>query len=356
MNKNLDFRSFFDFNIRYIPLAPKLNFIKECDSIQSSINKDISYLLKKTKAQILIKKKEDMQKIKNIELEKNILEKMRNLEKKRKFVLKKHELISSSHNNKMILDMILSNKKFLKYLTEKKSKKLKTESHFPSLNDLSISTKYNINSISNTTENSINQDKKKPLLRFKTLQVYNKTINNEYFSTQSSEINSYYNNLNYSINKKNFNDEQNEYKIKNRDDISFPISSTIFPTSISVKSIKHLQSPKKSIFYLRKKKNENNFISIDNENLITDINNSYKNKNNKNKNCKIQNNKTLLIDNKKKNTKYNIKNSNANKYNYQSGQINENKIYRTKLNPLSAVFESNFIQSKQKKRPLTCKK
>lgn len=354
MNKDLDFRSYFGFNSKYTPLTPKLNFINTCDTKQSSINEHISYLLKKTKQQMLIdKKKAEMQKAKNIDHEREILEKMRKLEKKRKMVLKKHQLILSSYNNKMLLDMMLSNKKFLKYLTEKS--KIKTETDFASRHDLSISIQNNINSICNTTENSICENITKQLLRLKTLQVNNKTINSEYLSTQNSEIKTYLNKFNYSPNKKNLNDEKYEYKPKKKEYISFPISSTIFQTSIPVKTIKLSQTPKKSFFYLRKKKNENekNFITIEKEKLMTDINNSYKNKNNnKNKDFKIQKYKSFLNDNKKKYSK----NNNINKFNCKSGKNNKNKMCLSKLSLLSRELENNFISSNKRKRPLTCKK
>ena len=111
---------------KYTPLVPKLDFIKNCDDKIYFLNDHFYCLLKRSKEQMLLDKiKEEMQKRQSIDYEKIENEKRRRLELKKKKLTKKHQLILSSYNNKMILDMILSNKKFIRYITEQQKRRFK---------------------------------------------------------------------------------------------------------------------------------------------------------------------------------------------------------------------------------------
>ena len=201
-------------------------------------------------------------------------------------LLKKHKLIISSYNNKMLLDMILSNKKFIKYITEKQKTNIniKTETDFKS-NELNTISNKNNKTIYNITEN--NYDYNQNIKIFKKLnesKTQNKTINSEYYSTQNSEINSHYIKKTYS----NEDNEKYEYKKNAKKNISFPITSSIFPTSIPINKNNDSFTPQKSVFSLRKNKIIKNKINYDKECLITNFNDLEKNNIINNKNVRIQ--------------------------------------------------------------------
>jgi hypothetical protein len=125
--------SVFEINNKFIPLIPKLDVIKIIDHKISIIDENYNYLLKKTKEQILVDKKmEELFKKHKIELEQKEYLKKIIMEKKRKRLMKRHQFIISSYNNKMLLDMILADENFIKYLSKlkKRNNEIKTEKTF----------------------------------------------------------------------------------------------------------------------------------------------------------------------------------------------------------------------------------
>ena len=338
MDKYINSNVFLRYNNKYFPLTPKLDFIKTCDNKLSKIYNNYNYLLKKSKFQMLVDEKmKEIQKKKDIDLEKIILDKKIKLEKKRKILLKKHKLILSSYNNKMLLDMILSNKKFIKYITEKQkiNNNIKTESNFKN-NELNTIPNKNNKTIYNITEN--NYDYKQNNKIFKKLnesKTQNKTINSEYYSTQNSEINSHYINKTYS----NEDNEKYEYKKNSKKNISFPISSSIFPTSIPINKNKDSFTPQKSVFSLRKNKIIKDRINYDKQCLITNFNDLEKNNIINKNNIRIQKYNSNLMNNKNKNI-----------ISMLSYKKDKNKF---KESFLSGKYENKYILSSFRKRPLT---
>ena len=249
MNKNLNLKSYFGFKNKYIPLIPKLGFINICDNKLSIINNNYNYLFKKSNQQMLLfKKMEEMNKMQSVEFEKIRLNKKLKLSKKRKILLKKHQLILSSYNNKMLLDMILSNDRFIKYInkTQRKNLRIETDTNINAHKDISMPHS-NMNKIYNITENSIDYCNNNLFRSINIFNTHNKTINTrENYSTQISEINA-----------------NSKYKTSEKSKIlTFPKSTSIFTTSLPIS--KNYYSPKNSVLYLRKKinqKNDNKYLN-----------------------------------------------------------------------------------------------
>ena len=243
MNRLSNFRNYFGFKNKYFPLIPKLDFINRCDNKLTIIKDHYDYLFKKSKEQMIIDKKmEEMNKKQSVEFEKTRLDKKIKLNQKRKILLKKQRLILSSYNNKMILDMILSNESFIKYINKSQRKNLKIETDTDTNIHKKISISHsNINKIYNITENTNDYGNNRLFKSINNFNTHNKAINSsENFSTQNSEIN---------MNTKYYNSKKNKI-------LGFPISSSIFTTSLPMSNNHYM--PKNSVLYLRKKKNKKN--------------------------------------------------------------------------------------------------
>lgn len=299
MNRRSNLRSYFGFKNKYFPLTPKLDFIKKCDNKISIIKDHYDYLFKKSKQQMILDKKmAEMNQKQSFEFEKIRLEKKIKLNQKRKILLKKQQLILSSYNNKMILDMILSNENFIKYINKKQRKNLKieTDTNTDIHKKMNISHS-NMNKIYNITENTIDYGNNKLFKSINSFNIHNKAINSsENFSTQNSEIN---------MNAKYYNSKKNKI-------LTFPISNSIFTTSIPMSN--NYYTPKNSVLYLRKKKNKKN----DNK-YLNDF--SFR-KNNPNNNYQIRKYSSSLINNKNKQIKPILKN----KENIQKYLLTDEKI------------------------------
>ena len=282
MNKHLNLKTYFGFKNEYIPLIPKLDYIKTCDNKLSIINDNYNYLLKKSKQQMLLDKKmEELTKFHSFELEKKRLDKELKLKKKRKMILKKHKLLISSYNNKMLLDMILSNKKFIKYINKTEKKNIRIETNINQNINTSNCSK---NKIYYLTENSKNKRKNKLYKSINIFNSHNKTINyTDNFSVKNSE-------------------KIRKYKTSKINDIySFPTSASIFTTSIPNSDN---ENPKKSVLYLKKNTNNNKIL-----NTCFDLE-----RNGINHNYKVGRYKSALINNKNKKIKNNLKDNYATKF------------------------------------------
>jgi len=264
-------KNFFTFNNNFLPLTPKLEFIKICNDKMTIIDDNYNFLLKRTKQQILVDKKmEEMQKKQSIDREQIEFLKKLKIEKKRRMLIKKHQFIISAYNNKMILDMILTNKKFIKYIIEQQKKNIKTESNV----DIKNEPTHKLNTINNINENEniiYENDNKEPnLLNIpvqkdeKKFKLQNNYIKTDYTSTQNSDMNNF-----------NTNNESNsKYSNKKKFNISFPINSSFFTTALPIVINNDTRTPKKSVLSLKKNKlnknstpnsNKKTFINIYNE-------------------------------------------------------------------------------------------
>jgi len=341
MFKHKKIKNFFGMDNKYIPLTPKLDFIKECEDKIFLINNNFNCLLKRSKEQMLLDKiKEEMLKKQSIDYEKIEREKRLRLEQKKKKLAKRHQLILSSYNNKMILDMILSNKKFIRYITEqqkKRFKNIKTETDLVNQNGLIISNK-NINTLENNKDYNQNNKIFKSINDFKN-KTYN--INSEYYSTQNTEMNTLYNN--------ETNSNNGQYPFKINKNISFPLSSSIFKTAIPMENTKYSQTPKKSVLYLRKNKNINEKHKVNpyKEPLITEINNnnSYNNFINNNKKFSAQKYKPFIMNNNEENKGFKNLLTNNN--------INLNIDEKKNCHKKASSYSINMTPVVKKMRPLT---
>jgi hypothetical protein len=184
----------------------------------------------------------------------------------------------------MILDMILSNDNFIKYINKKQRKNLKieTETNTDIHKKMNISHS-NMNKIYNITENTIDYSNNKLFKSINSFNTHNKAINSsENFSTQNSEIN---------MNAKYYNSKKNKI-------LTFPASNTIFTTSLPMSN--HYYTPKNSVLYLRKKKNKTNHNKY--------LNDFSFRKNNPNNNYQFGKYSSSLINNKNKQIKPILKN------------------------------------------------
>ena len=359
--------SVFEINNKFIPLIPKLDIIKIIDHKMSIIDENYNYLLKKTKEQILVDKKmEELFKKHTIELEQKEYLKKIIMEKKRKRLMKRHQFIISSYNNKMLLDMILADEKFIKYLSKlkKRNNEIKTENTYTydmtnAKGKSKIKRKNTINIVDKKTNNhEINIDNyKASVIKEDTIQkeeVYNKRHNNylktDYVSTQNSEKNETI------INNKisNYSNTKNELsKNSTKNSFSFPINSSFFTTSIPV-TLNNSITPKKSVLSLNKNKNDTNkqlltniFVELDNNKTVNNNNfNIQKYKANSIK-------KYLNTNNENKNQKSIIKIRNKNLFDVIKENNCSCKKHKLKTSLLSDSYINTIRPNYNKKRPLT---
>ena len=108
------------------PLKKKFNFTGFCKGVKSLIDEDYDCLLMKKKELSKNKKREWLRKKLSLEVNDINFDEKEILEKRKKNLLKKQKLMQSSYNNKMLLDLMLNNKKYIKYMTEKNSDNSKT--------------------------------------------------------------------------------------------------------------------------------------------------------------------------------------------------------------------------------------
>ena len=359
--------SVFEINNKFIPLIPKLDIIKIIDHKISIIDENYNYLLKKTKEQILVDKKmEELFKKHKIELEQKEYLKKIIMEKKRKRLMKRHQFIISSYNNKMLLDMILADENFIKYLSKlkKRNNEIKTEKTFTyyMTNTKGKSKIKRINTINiinkKSNNHEINIDNyKTSVIKEDTIQkeeVYNKRHNNylktDYVSTQNSEKNETI--INNQIS--NYSNTKNELrKNSTKNSFSFPISSSFFTTSIPA-TLNNSITPKKSVLSLRKNKNDSNkqllsniFVELDNNKIINNNNfNIQKYKANSIKNY-------LNINNENKNQNSIIKIRNKNLFDVIKENNCSCKKHKFKTSLLSDSYINTIKPNYNKKRPLT---
>ena len=285
-----------------IPLKKKFNFTGFCVDVKSLIDDEYDYLLMRDEQYHLNKRKKDEIKrkisrdLKNLENNKKLY-----FENKRKNLLKKQKLMLSSYNNKMMLDLMFRNKKYVKYITEKNIENVKIRNNMNK-------------TFSKFVPNKINSLYKQNYLFFKTSIPnkqfkYSPPIRNSLFTIHSKSTK----------NKYNVNLTQ---KFPNLSSNYIDFNSNVINTSNEIEKEKNSEITKNSINYdktLRKKIIFNNIQP----NKKPDINN------NKNKKYNIK----LTIVPKKKNLF--LPNSNAIR------NIKSN-IFKEELNPIKTIYKTKI--------------
>ena len=113
-----------------IPLKKKFNFTGFCKDVKSLIDEDYNYLLMNKKDLLSKNKKREFLRARlTLEVNDINFKEKETLKTKRKNLLKKQKLMLSSHNNKMFLDLMLNNKRYIKY-----NKKFNTLNNFKNMN------------------------------------------------------------------------------------------------------------------------------------------------------------------------------------------------------------------------------
>ena len=147
------------------PLKRKFNFTGFCKDVKALIDEDYDYLLNKKKELLSKSKKRELLRTKlKLELNDINFNEKKALEIKKNNLLKKQKLMLSSYNNKMMLDLMFNNKKYIKYITEKSTDNFQTTRNNKDKNN----TKKEF-SINNMNENNIFSS----LNTFQTIDEYN---------------------------------------------------------------------------------------------------------------------------------------------------------------------------------------
>ena len=338
-----------------IPLKKKFNFTGFCVDVKSLIDDEYDYLLMRDEQYHLNKRKKDEIKrkisrdLKNLENNKKLY-----FENKRKNLLKKQKLMLSSYNNKMMLDLMFNDQKYVKYITEKNIENLKTRN----IKKNNFFEKIE-NSINNTNLTETN----------KTKDIFSSVNTLETINEFNSKKSNYFNQRN--------NMNKTFYKFgQNKINSLFKQNNPFFKTLIPNKHSKFSPSIRNSLFSIHSKSNKNKYninhtqkfpnLSskyIDfNTNVINTSNEVEKEKNseitknniNYDKSLRnriifnnIQPNKKPIININKKN-KYNIKltivpkKKNLFLSNSNALRLIKSNIIEDDLNPIKTIYKTNI--------------
>ena len=312
------------------PLRKKFNFTGFCFDVKSLIDEHYDYLLngneenhmkKKKMAQIKRKLSIDL---KNIEFNNKIY-----FENKRKKLLKKQKLMLSSHNNKMMLDLMYNNKRYIKYLTENNILSRKTRNY------KKISEKTDDSISNNLTENN----KTKEI--FSSLNTY-ESINE--FNPQKTRFLNLRNTMNKTFSKFMQNNIKSLFNKKN----------LIFKTSIQFGHSNIYPSIRNSLFNIHSK-NDISKYNINSFSKFPNLSNKYISFNTKNiktseeiqdkKNSKLTKTSIIYNNNLRKKITFNNIQPNENII----GKISENNNFKNKLGAESKkknlfISNSNHIR------------
>ena len=239
-----------------IPLKKKFNFTGFCKDVKSLIDEDYNYLLMNKKDLLSKNKKREFLRARlTLEVNDIIFNEKETLKTKRKNLLKKQKLMLSSHNNKMFLDLMLNNKRYIKYMTEKNSDNFKTRNIKDKNNEKQE------DSINNFTENNI----------FSKIKAF-ETID-EFSNKKSNTLNNF----------KNMNKKRSNYKPIDLKKL-IKQNNTFFKTEIPKGNQINSQSLRNSLFNQHQKKNLKKYIIKSNFptlNVDYNFNNFFKENENK---------------------------------------------------------------------------
>ena len=240
-----------------LPLNKKFNFTGFCKDVKSLIDDDYDYLLMKNKHTNILKNQKELLKRK-IKLDLKSIESIKNefFEKKRNNLLKKQKLMLSAYNNKMMLDMMFNDKRYIKYITEKNIENLKTRD--------------NNSKCSEIIDESINNDT-----------IENKKTRNIFSSLNTFEtIDELGSQKSISINKKN---KMNKTFSKIKPNILeslFNQRNDFFTTALPINQLKLTQTIRNSLFNIHHKNNRNKY-DINNSSKFPNLLHNYINSNSK---------------------------------------------------------------------------
>ena len=328
------------------PLKKKFNFTGFCKDVKSLIDEDYDYLLMNNDEYTWKKKKRDLLKRQlSIELKDIEYNKKNNFQNKRKILLKKQKLMLSSYNNKMMLDMMFNNKRYIKYITEKtKTRNNNSEKKEESINN-------------NLTENNKTKD------FFSSINTF-ETINDLITEKPKYLIQDNIMNKTYS----QFAPKRLKSNVKQ--------NNSFFPTAVPIKQPKNFPSIRNSLFNIHKINNSNkynnksskypnimnNFINFNSNKKINESEENEKKKNsiltkinfNYNNNLRkkilfnrIQKKKESIEknnQNNKNNIKINIlsKKDNPNSPKINSKTIFETNLFRDEFNPIKKIYKTKI--------------
>ena len=316
-----------------IPLKKKFNFTGFCKDVKSLIDEDYNYLLMNKKDLLSKNKKREFLRARlTLEVNDINFKEKETLKTKRKNLLKKQKLMLSSHNNKMFLDLMLNNKRYIKYMTEKNSDNFKTRNIKDKNNEKQE------DSINNFTENNI----------FSKIKA---------FETIDEFSNKKFNTLN---NFKNMNKKRSNYKPIDLKKL-IKQNNTFFKTEIPKGNQINSQSLRNSLFNQHQKKNLKKYIIKSNFptlNVDYNFNNFFKeNENKKNDesiktyfNYELSNNNQSKKDSVEKNN-YFIENNKNDKtpkkksiFISNSNNIKKVKsnIFKVKFNPIKTIYKTEI--------------
>ena len=326
-----------------IPLKKKFNFTGFCKDVKSLIDEDYDYLLMKKKDILSKNKKREFLRAK-LALEVNDINfnEKSSFKTKKKKLLKKQKLMLSSYNNKMFLDLMLNNKKYIKYITEKNSDNCKTRNNRDNKNEKQE------DSINNFIENNI-------CSRINTLETMD-----EFSNKKSITLN----------NLKTMNKTHSKFAPINLKKL-IKQNNTFFKTAIPKENQINSQNLRSSLFNMHQKKNVKKYIikskhpilNIDyNQNNFINLFKETENKKNDDsiKTCfnynKSSRNKFIIneIQSRKdpveKNNYFNENNNNSevskkkNKFISNSNYIKNVKssILKVKFNPIKTIYKTQI--------------
>ena len=183
-----------------VPLKRKTNFSRHWEDKMDFVDLQFNFLLCKTREQMIAEKK--MNEVKQrlfLSVQKKNMEKKLEKQKKKSQLLKRHQYIQSAFNNKMMLDMVLKNKRFMYYLmTIRGNKKISN------LQDNFSKPENTINSLSNSQSKNLYSEIDANQVSENLSPIFpngsTKKLKNNYFITQvdfESEKNTINNNSNY---------------------------------------------------------------------------------------------------------------------------------------------------------------
>ena len=320
------------------PLKKKFNFTGFCKDVKSLIDDDYDYLLTRNRDFSIRKKKEQLKEKLSIDLKNMKLTKKSFFENKKKHLMKKQKLILSSYSNKMILDLMFRDKRYVKYITEKSIENSKNK------NNNAFDEK-----IDNTINNNLIEGNKNKNEIFPSLITYD-TINE--FNSQSSKISKQENYLNKTYTrfepnkiKQILNQKNSVFKTEipfRQSNVSPMLRNSLFNINLKNSPNKYINNNSKfpSLF--------NNYTAINSRNIK--INNQFgkDQKNSELRKTNINYNKYLrkkiifndIYTNQKSSDKNKENNNNNSKLNSFS---NKNNLFLSNYKPIR-IIKSNIIR------------
>ena len=331
------------------PLRKRFNFTGFCNDVKSLIDEDYDHLLMKNQEVLTKNKKKELfrkkfyMELKEIEVDKNIM-----LEKKKKSLIKKQKLMLSSYNNKMMLDMMLNNKRYIKYMIQNNIKTRNNNKTNYSKRDESIN--------NNMSDNNKTKDIFSSLNTFETIDEF--IPQRAKYLNQNKIMNKTFSNFIPITLKKKYDNNNSFFKT------GIPIGNQDFSPTLrnTLTNIQQNNKNKKYNININLPNLNNNYVSLNNN--INIFNSLKKNKKKSNLKIKDFNNyntslrKKITFNNilSKKNSleTINDRNKSDSKSNYTSKKENlysndinkiriiKSNIYNEQFNPIKTIYKTKI--------------